>query len=248
MAAAGSGGSRRLRRRDRRQELQAAVERERARRDLLLGDDGAVGDAPQAHAAGVGRRVGEHGVRRLRGAQAADAAQGALERLALALQACRLLERQALDHDRLALLEAAVDVEAVALEHAAHRGDGVVVLRRRRVAGRARGRRRCRRARRRARPRRAPRARARSRPALPVAGARRLGQARAGAQRVDAREALDEAPGSRRLAERPGVVRAVVAQVGRRVQARVLLGAELHVLVARAPACRASCSAACGGR
>ena len=88
-------------------------------------------------------------------------------------------------------------------------------------------------------PRRRLRAAPAPRPALLVTGAAvadapALGS-RAGAQRVDAREALDEAPGRRRLAERPGVVRAVVAQVGRRVEPRVLLGAELHVLVARHP-------------
>ncbi|OPZ43430.1 MAG: hypothetical protein BWY94_01878 [Actinobacteria bacterium ADurb.BinA094] len=63
---------------------------------------------------------------------------------------------------------------------------------------------------------------------VPAAGPR---QVRAGAQRVGAVDALDEAAGQGRLAERPGVAGAVVAQVGRGVEARVLLGAELDVVV-----------------
>ena len=74
------------------------------------------------------------------GAQAAHAAHGALERLALLLQAARLFERQRLDHRRLALLQALVERFAVALEHAAHVGhDGRVLAVERPAAGRQAG-------------------------------------------------------------------------------------------------------------
>ena len=54
----------------------------------------------------------------------------------------------------------------------------------------------------------------------------------AGAQRVRAVDAVDEAPGQGGFAEGTGVVGAVVAQVGRRVEARVLVRTELGVVVA----------------
>ncbi len=62
------------------------------------------------------------------GAQAAHVAHGALERLALLLQAGRLLERQRLDHGRLAHLQAAVQPVAMALEYAADLGHGGSVV------------------------------------------------------------------------------------------------------------------------
>ncbi len=66
-------------------------------------------------------------------------------------------------------------------------------------------------------------------------GRRPRRQVGAGAQRVHAVEALDEAPGQAGLAEGPGVVGAVVAQVGRGVQAWVVVGAQLDVVVAGHP-------------
>ena len=99
----------------------------------------------------------------------------------------------------------------MSLEHAAHVGDHRRVLA---VQGPAAGR--------------EAGARAGALAGVLAAAPRQVG---AGAQRVRAVDAVDEAPGQAGLAERPGVVGPVVAQVGRRVQARVLLGAELDVVV-----------------
>ena len=70
------------------------------------------------------------------------------------------------------------------------------------------------------------------RAAAPAGYGGRRRQVRAGAQRVHAVEALHEAPGHAGLAEGPGVVRAVVAQVGRGIQARIVVGAQLDVVIA----------------
>ncbi len=185
---------------------------ERAAAHLALHGDAAAAHPPERDPAAAVRGVDEHEVVALGGAHAAHRAQHALQRLALVLQARRLLERELPDQRLLAPDEPRVELVAVALEHAAHLADHLRVLAveglpARREAGAGAG-------------------------ALAGVLAPGLGQVRAGAQREGAVDGLDEAPGQGGLAERPGVVRAVVAQVGRGVQARVLLGAELDVVVA----------------
>ena len=190
--------------------------------------DAAGAHAPERDPAAPAGRVDEHEVLAPRGAQAQHAAHDARQRLALVLQARRLLERERLDERRLALDQAPVEVVRVPFEHAAHVvDDGRVLAVEGPAAGREAG------------------ARAGALAGVLAAAPR---QVRAGAQRVGAVDAVDEAPGQAGLAERPGVVRPVVAQVGRGVQARVLLGAELDVVVAAHLACRASCTAAGASR
>ena len=204
--------ARRLGRGELAEQLPGRLLGERSAAHLALDDDGAGADAPEGGPSAPPRRVDQHEVVALRGAQPAHAARRARQRLALVLQARRLFERECLDEHRLALDQAPVEVVGVPLQHAAHvRDDGRVLAVERPAARRQAG------------------ARAGALAGVLAPASRQVG---AGAQRVGAVDAVDEAPGQAGLAEGPGVVRAVVAQVGRGVEPRVLLRAELHVVVA----------------